>query len=88
MDLFWIEDVGDSNKILYVSPTFKSWWGRNPDDVYKVVSKSFEEHYGLIWLSPFGFNNTYTLTMRSESAKLLGIRTISDLAAYIRTSTK
>ncbi len=50
---------------------------------YRLVKEVFEKEYGLIWLSPFGFNNTYTLTMRREQAEKLGIDTISDLAGYL-----
>jgi len=35
MDLFWLEDVRGDRQIVYVSPTFESWWGRKPEDVYK-----------------------------------------------------
>jgi len=55
----------------------------DPEKAYGVVKKEFEEKYGLIWLKPFGFNNTYTLTMRRDHAEKLGIKTITDLAGYI-----
>lgn len=55
----------------------------DPDKVYDIVSREFSEQYGLLWLEPFGFNNTYTLTMRKQHAEKLGIRTISDLAKYV-----
>jgi len=55
----------------------------DPDEAYAAVSKAFEEQYGLIWLKPFGFNNTYTLTMRRPHAQKLGIKTVSDLARYV-----
>jgi osmoprotectant transport system permease protein len=56
----------------------------DPKLAYETVRKEFKEKYGLVWLLPFGFNNTYTLTMRAEHARHLGISTISDLAAYIK----
>jgi len=55
----------------------------DPDEAYEAVQEAFEKEYGLVWLKPFGFNNTYTLTMRREQAEELGIKTISDLAKYI-----
>lgn len=55
----------------------------DPDETLRVVRKEFEKRYGLIWLEPFGFNNTYTLTMRQDRAAELGIATISDLAEYL-----
>jgi osmoprotectant transport system permease protein len=60
----------------------------NPDEAYETVKKAFKEEYGLIWLESFGFNNTYTLTMRKAQAKKLGIKTISDLAEYINKQQK
>ncbi len=56
----------------------------DPDESFRVVKNIFEPKYGLIWLSPFGFNNTYTLTMRRSHAQELGVKTISDLARYLR----
>jgi osmoprotectant transport system permease protein len=55
----------------------------DPDGAYETVRQEFENRFGLIWLKPFGFNNTYTLTMRRNHAEELGIRTISDLAEYV-----
>jgi len=55
----------------------------NPDKAYNAVKKEFKEKWNLIWLDPFGFNNTYTLTMRKAHVQKLGIKSISDLAEYI-----
>lgn len=55
----------------------------DPDRAYKAVRQAFENRFGLVWLKPFGFNNTYTLTMRRDQAEELGISTISDLAEYV-----
>lgn len=46
------------------------------------VSAAFARRYDLIWLAPFGFNNTYVLMMRRAQARQLGITTISDLAGH------
>ena len=56
----------------------------DPDKAYEAVQEVFQREYELIWLEPFGFNNTYTLTMRRKHAEQLGIVTISDLASYVR----
>lgn len=55
----------------------------DPDKAYARVKEAFEKEYKLVWLQPFGFNNTYTLTMRKKQAAKLGIKTISDLAKYV-----
>ncbi|MGI6091675.1 MAG: glycine betaine ABC transporter substrate-binding protein [Negativicutes bacterium] len=52
----------------------------DPEAVYEKVKQIYEEQKGLIWLKPFGFNNTYTLSMRDDRAAALGIKTFSDLA--------
>ena len=54
----------------------------DPDKAYQRVKSEFERQWGLAWLDPLGFNNTYTLTMRREQAEELGIATISDLKRY------
>ena len=58
---------------------------RDPDEAYEVVQREFQHNFDLVWLKPFGFNNTYTLTMRRQHAEELGIRRISDLATYLNT---
>ena len=51
----------------------------DPDATYAKVSKAYQETKDITWLKPFGFNNTYTLTMRKSQAEKLGIETFSDL---------
>jgi osmoprotectant transport system permease protein len=46
------------------------------------VSAAFAQRYNLLWLAPFGFNNTYVLMMRHDRAQALGIRAITDAAAH------
>jgi osmoprotectant transport system permease protein len=55
----------------------------DPEKVYDVVREEFSRDFDLIWLKPFGFNNTYALTMRKDVAHSLGIQSISDLAEYL-----
>lgn len=51
----------------------------DPQEVYEIVKKEFEDRWNLIWLEPWGFNNTYTLAVKEEFAKENGIETFSDL---------
>jgi glycine betaine/choline ABC-type transport system substrate-binding protein len=60
----------------------------DPNETLSVVRQAFTEEYNLTWLEPFGFNNTYTLTMRREQAEELGIRTFSDLARHITSGNE
>jgi osmoprotectant transport system substrate-binding protein len=55
----------------------------DPGRVYEAV-RSLDEPLGLVWLEPAPFNNTYTLLMTREKAEALGIRAVSDLAAYVK----
>jgi len=52
----------------------------DPAAVYDKVSKAYKETKNITWLKPFGFNNTYTMSMKKSEATKLGIETISDLA--------
>jgi len=60
----------------------------DPNKSYEVVKEQFARKYDLVWLAPFGFNNTYTLTMRRQQADELGIRTFSDLAEHVRNGNE
>jgi len=51
----------------------------NPNEVYQLVSEEYLNRFNLIWLKPFGFNNTYTLTVRKQDAKKKQWEKISDL---------
>jgi len=53
----------------------------NSEKVYNWV-KDKDSEKDLVWLEPVKFNNTYTLMMRKKEAKKMGLKTISDLAAY------
>ncbi len=55
------------------------------EEVYNQVKKAYEKEFDVRWFDPFGFNNTYTLTMRKEHAGRLGIRTISELKPHSKT---
>ncbi len=52
----------------------------DPAKAYKVVSDYYIKNYGITWLKPFGFNDTYTLSVRQDTAKKYNLGTISDLA--------
>ena len=48
--------------------------------VYARVARESEERFGVRWLPPLGFQNTYAIAVRRETAERLGLRTLSDLA--------
>lgn len=50
------------------------------DEAYNVVSGEFDKQFGIKWLEPFGFNNTYTLAVTNDVYEEYGVETFSDLA--------
>ncbi len=56
---------------------------QNPDTVYNIDKRVFQRRFHLAWLHPFGFNNTYTITIRSSTAAKWHLSTISDLAHLV-----
>lgn len=57
----------------------------DPEAAYQKVKQMYKDKKQLIWLKPFGFNNTYTLSMRADHAEKLGIETVSDLVKHAPT---
>jgi len=55
---------------------------RGAAEAFAIVSREFRMRYGLMWLAPFGFNNTYVLLMRRSTAAALGVRCIGDLGGH------
>src|SRR4029077_17198793 len=55
---------------------------RTAAEAFARVSQAFAERYDLVWLAPFGFNNTYVLMMRRDQSQRLGVTTISDLGGH------
>lgn len=66
----------------YMDILGNTYQGESSQEIYKAVCNAYPEKFQAEWLSPIGFSNTYTLTMRAEHAKELGIETISDLADH------
>lgn len=56
-----------------------------PEKVYNHVKRKFSQQYGLQWLIPVGFNNTYALMMRRTQCDSLQLRSITALKNYINT---
>jgi osmoprotectant transport system permease protein len=51
----------------------------DPEQAFTYVNNVYRERYGAIWLRPFGFNNTYTITVREADAERYSWVSISDL---------
>ena len=55
---------------------------QSADKTYDYVNAEFQKQYGIQWLKPLGFNNSYALMMRRKQAEELKIKSISDLKRY------
>lgn len=53
--------------------------GDEPEEIYNIVKDHFDKEYKMTWLKPFGFNNTYALTVRKDTAEKYNLETVSDL---------
>jgi osmoprotectant transport system permease protein len=56
----------------------------SPQEVYARVCGEFGRRWGVRWLPPLGFENTYAIAVRADTARRLGLRTLSDLARHGR----
>lgn len=57
---------------------------RDRQKVLRYVQEAFEQKFDLKWYEPFGFNNTYALAVRQETADQYGLKTVSDLIPYAK----
>lgn len=55
--------------------------GGDPGATLERVRRGYGELFGLAWLEPLGFDNTYALTVSRADAQAANWKTISDLAA-------
>jgi osmoprotectant transport system substrate-binding protein len=78
VDVYW-EYTGTS-LITYNKVTDKM----DADATYKKV-KELDAAKGLVWLNPSKANNTYALAMRKVDASEKGIKSLSDLAAKMKS---
>ncbi len=53
---------------------------RDPRAVYGRVAEASNRRWQVRWLPPLGFQNSYAIAVRRETAERLSLRTLSDLA--------
>lgn len=79
IDLYW----------EYTGTAWVSYLNQNPiqDSTaqYEEVKKRDLTQNNIVWLQPTPFNNTYGFAVTRKRAQQLGLRTLSNMAAYIRT---
>lgn len=56
---------------------------KDKEKTYNYVNYEFQKKFGIKWLKPIGFNNSYALMMRRKQMDELHIKTISDLKHYL-----
>ncbi len=55
--------------------------GADDDAMWEQLCEEYHEKCGMKWLSHYGFNNTYCLTVRGDVAREYGLKTCSDMTA-------
>ncbi len=56
--------------------------GGGKAEVYQRVKSEYEARLGLTLGPPFGFNDTFAMEIRGEDARRLGVKTLSQAAAF------
>ncbi|MGH3865469.1 MAG: glycine betaine ABC transporter substrate-binding protein [Pseudonocardiaceae bacterium] len=79
IDLYW----------EYTGTAWVTFLGQQPihdsKAQYEAVKERDLTQNRIVWLQPTLFNNTYAFAVTRERAQQLGLRTLSDMAAYIRS---
>jgi len=52
----------------------------DPAEVYARVAREFERRFGVRWLPPLGFSNSYAIAVRRETAEQFNLATLTDLS--------
>ena len=70
----------DSWKSTSRAVTF--WVESDPGNVYDKVKREYASRFDLEVMDPLGFNNTFAMVIRGETARRLNIHTLSEAAPY------
>ncbi|MEA4987873.1 MAG: glycine betaine ABC transporter substrate-binding protein [Anaerovorax sp.] len=54
----------------------------DPQIIYDRVKDYYQKEFDMTWMTPFGFNNTYCIALKSEVADKYGLEKISDLKGH------
>ena len=52
------------------------------EETFRMVKEGFEKYFGMTWTRPVGFNNTYVMAVRAETAEKHNLKNASDLAPH------
>jgi osmoprotectant transport system substrate-binding protein len=75
----YVEYTGTGLTAILKRPVVK-----DPEEVYQIVKKDYDEKFKLTWLKPWGFNNTYCIVMRKDDAERLKLSKVSDLKSVAK----
>lgn len=56
----------------------------SPEKTWEYVKAEYEKRFNVTWTKPFGFNDTYVLFVKQETAQKYNLKTQSDLAAVAK----
>ncbi|MGH7251586.1 MAG: glycine betaine ABC transporter substrate-binding protein [Nitrospiraceae bacterium] len=73
----YVEYTGTALTAILQSPP-----SADSETVFRTVREAYRTRFGLEWLPPLGFNNTFAIIIRREDASRLGVKTISQLTAH------
>ncbi|HYN83363.1 MAG TPA: glycine betaine ABC transporter substrate-binding protein [Gemmatimonadaceae bacterium] len=59
----------------------------DPAAVFARVAREFPRRYGVRWLPPLGFENTYAIAVRRQTAEQYSLETLTDLAGVAQRLT-
>lgn len=76
-----IDLYSDYTGTLY-GVVFKQSKALNKDETYNYVKNRLQGEYGITLLKPLGWNNTYVLSVRPETAEKYRLKTISDIIPF------
>jgi glycine betaine/choline ABC-type transport system substrate-binding protein len=76
LDLY-VEYTGTAHAAILQAPP-----AEGAGAVLAAVREAYSGRFGVDWMEPLGFNNTFAIIVRGEDARRLGLRTISDAAPY------
>lgn len=54
----------------------------DPNAVFERVSEEYRKRFGIVWLPPLGFNDSFAMVVRRDVARQHRITTLSDAARY------
>lgn len=69
----WITHLGETQQLA------------DPQELYQAVAERDEQENSVTWLEPSPANNTYAVAVSREKAEELGVETLSDYAALVKS---